>query len=64
MYESIQREDSLAERLKLCRKARHLMQQRTLELAASGGDAKEERSIDEALRELWALEEKLRKKIN
>ncbi len=64
VYESIQQEESLALRLKLCQKARRLMQQRTLELAALGGGPDEESAIDEALRELWVLEEKLRKMIN
>jgi len=64
IYESITQETSLAAQLKLCRKARKLMQERTLELAAAGGDPAEEASIDEALRDLWVLEEKLRKMIN
>jgi hypothetical protein len=64
VYRSIEREKSLAGQLKLCRKARRLMQRRTLELAASGGSPDEESAIDEALRELWVLEEKLRKMIN
>jgi hypothetical protein len=64
VYDSITQEPSLAKQLKLCSQARKLMQRRTLELAASGGDRAEEESIDEALRDLWLLEEKLRKTIN
>jgi hypothetical protein len=63
-FGSIAQETSLAAQLKLCRKTRKLLQERTLELAASGGDPAEEAAIDEALRDLWVLEEKLRKMIN
>jgi hypothetical protein len=63
-FEAIAQEPSLARQLKQCRKVRRLMQDRTLELAAAGGDPVEEAAIDEGLRRLWSLEEAIRKQIN
>ena len=46
------------EKRKLYQRARRLMQRRLIELAAAGGDAKDEAAaIESALREIWAAEQ-------
>jgi hypothetical protein len=53
------REASRDRQRSLCEEARQIMQQRLVEIADRKGRHKEERSIEEGLREIWALEQKI-----
>jgi len=48
-------ESDKSERKRLCAEARRLMQERLVAIA-NGGDSREERTMEEALRKLWTLE--------
>jgi hypothetical protein len=47
--------------LELCERARRAIQERLLELKSSAGDLAEQRTLEEALRNLWKLEQSIRK---
>jgi hypothetical protein len=49
-----------ARQLNLCDKARRLMQTRMLDLASGSGDVEEQDALEEALRDLWVIEQGIR----
>lgn len=59
-YEAVRRELNPARQLELCETARRQMQERLLDLATSQGDPIEQNALEEALRDLWTLEQAIR----
>jgi len=53
------REANRDKKRSLCEAARQIMQQRLVEIAGRKGRGKEERTIEEGLRRIWALEQKI-----
>jgi hypothetical protein len=47
--------------LDLCQKARQLMQQKLVQLASGDGDAEGRNELEEALRDLWTIEQGIQK---
>lgn len=60
-YQQVRLEMNPAKQLELCKIARRLMQERLLELPATASPSGEQKSLEESLRELWLMEEKIRK---
>lgn len=60
-YQQVRLEMNPDKQLELCKIARRLMQERLLELSAAASHAGEHKALEEGLRELWLMEEKIRK---
>jgi hypothetical protein len=58
-YAAVQLEKNPKKQIQLCEHARRLVQEKQVEIAAAGRPPDE--ALDEALRTLWALQEKARK---
>jgi hypothetical protein len=56
VYTSARQELDPARQVDLCKKARSLMQRRMVDLASDGRDVAEQAALEEALRDLWAIE--------
>lgn len=60
MYKLVQQELDPAKQLKLCEEARRLIHERTLELVRESQSGTEQKELEEAMRMLWVLEQKIR----
>jgi hypothetical protein len=60
-YQSAKLELDPVKQLDLCKQARKLMQQRLVKLASGSSDAEERNALEEALRELWVIEQQIQK---
>ncbi|HYL14089.1 MAG TPA: hypothetical protein VEV41_13690 [Terriglobales bacterium] len=58
VYESVRQETDPGKRLEICRKARRAVQDRLL---GPGGDAAEREALEDALRNIWVLEQGIMK---
>jgi hypothetical protein len=61
LYDAVRRELDPIKQLELCQRARRAIQERLLELKSSAGDLAEQHTLEEALRNLWKLEQSIRK---
>lgn len=60
VYESVRQEADPGKQLEICRNARRAAQDRLLELG-SGGDAAEREAVEEALRNIFVIEQGIKK---
>lgn len=60
-YQSARLELDPTKQAELCNKARKLMQRRMVELASGSGDPEGRNALEEALRELWVIEQGIQK---
>lgn len=61
VYTSARLELDPASQADLCKEACRLMQRRMVELASDGGDVRERDALEEALRDLWVIEQGIQK---